>query len=132
VTWVDSNILIDLALANPGWAEWSRARLVEAAAHGGLAINDIIYAEVSVCFSGPGQLDDFLAAAGIAVERTPSAALFLAARTHLAYRRRGGVRTGVLADFFIGADAAVRRLPLLTRDPQRYRSYFPDLHLIAP
>ena len=66
------------------------------------------------------------------MERTPRPALFLAARAHLRYRRRGGTRHGVLPDFFIGAHAAVRGLPLLTRDPRRYRDYFPTLRVIAP
>ncbi|RUU66721.1 DNA-binding protein, partial [Mesorhizobium sp. M7A.T.Ca.TU.009.01.1.2] len=48
------------------------------------------------------------------------------------YRRSGGSRTGVLPDFFIGAHAAVAKLPLLTRDVGRYQTYFPSLRLITP
>ena len=44
----------------------------------------------------------------------------------------GGTRTGVLPDFVIGAHAAVAGLPLLTRDPQRYRGHFPTVRLIVP
>jgi hypothetical protein len=132
VIFVDSNVLLDVTSASPGWAEWSAARLLEWSGRGPLLINDVTYAEVSVSFALAGEMDAFLAAAGIGVERTPPEALFLAARAHLAYRRRGGSRTGVLPDFFIGADAAIRGAPLLTRDPARYRSYFPALALIAP
>lgn len=129
---VDSNVLLDIAEATPGWADWSVSRLAEWSARGALAINDVVYAEVSVGFRDPAALEDFLRAAGIAVERTPPEALFLAARAHLDYRRRGGTRTGVLADFFIGAHAAFRKLPLLTRDPRRYRASFPGLDLVCP
>ena len=59
-------------------------------------------------------------------------ALFLAGKAYLQYRSAGGMRTGVLADFFIGAHAAVEELPLLTRDVRRYRRYFPTVVLIAP
>jgi predicted nucleic acid-binding protein len=58
--------------------------------------------------------------------------LFLAGKACARYRGAGGIRTGVLADFFIGAHAAVEQLPLLTRDARRYRSYFPTVELIAP
>lgn len=48
------------------------------------------------------------------------------------YRRRGGSKRSPLPHFYIGAHASVRRIPLLTRDPKRYRAYFPGLRLIAP
>ena len=65
-------------------------------------------------------------------EMLPYEAAFLAGKSFLAYRRRGGTRTLPLADFYIGAHAAVRGYRLLTRDASRYRSYFPSLKLIAP
>jgi len=132
VTCVDSNVLLDLVQAERAWLAWSRAQLAACAAAGPLLANDVVYAEVSVGFRRPEEVDAFLDGAGITVERTPSRALFLAARAQLDYRRRGGIRTGVLPDFFVGADAAVRGVPLLTRDPRRYRGYFPTLRLIAP
>ena len=73
-----------------------------------------------------------LAIAGIAIVPMPRPALFLAGKIFLEYRRRGGSRTGVLADFFVGAQAAVERAPLITRDAARYRTYFPTVELIAP
>lgn len=129
---MDSNVLLDIAQADATWSGWSRARLAERAAAGPLLINDIVHAEVSVSFARIEELDAFVGAAGLRLERTPQPALFLAARAHLRYRRRGGTRLGVLPDFFIGAHAAVRNVPLLTRDPRRYREYFPTLRLIAP
>ena len=62
----------------------------------------------------------------------PWEAAFLAAKVYLAYRRSGGTRTSALPDFFIGAHAAVESLPILTRDPRRYRTYFPTLTVHAP
>lgn len=100
--------------------------------NGSLLINDIVYAEMSVRYDTVEHLDATLASAGIRLTPIPRAALFLAGRVFVQYRRAGGSRTGVLPDFFIGAHAAVERLPLLTRDAVRYRAYFPTLTLIAP
>ena len=92
----------------------------------------MIYAETSIRFQNITDFDATLAEAGITVAPIPRAALFLAGKTFTRYRSAGGVRSGVLPDFFIGAHADVERLPLLTRDRRRYRSYFPAVNLIAP
>jgi predicted nucleic acid-binding protein len=132
VTLVDSNVLLDIFTRTPSWWEWAVMQLEEAALHGPLLINDVIYAETSVRFHGIDDFDAALAKAGVAVAPIPHLALFLAGKAFIKYRRAGGVRTGVLPDFFIGAHAAVEQLPLLTRDARRYRNYFPKAVLIAP
>lgn len=132
MTLVDTNVLLDLARNDAAWAAWSGMRLNERASRGPLVVNDVVYAELSVTFERVEETDAFLRGARIRVERTPRPALFLAARAHLRYRRRGGTRCGVLPDFFIGAHAAVRGAPLLTRDPRHFREYFPTLRVIAP
>jgi predicted nucleic acid-binding protein len=62
----------------------------------------------------------------------PHPALFLAGKAFQRYRSAGGVKTGVLPDFFIGAHAVVANSVLITRDAARYRTYFPGIMLIAP
>jgi predicted nucleic acid-binding protein len=62
----------------------------------------------------------------------PWEAAFLARRSFAAHRRRGGQRRSPLPDFYIGAHALVSGMTLLTRDPARYRTYFPRLRLVAP
>lgn len=132
MTLVDSNILIDIFADDPEWFDWSRARLEEAMLNGRLLINDVVYAETSIRFQSIELLDLALEKVDVAVVNTPRAALFLAGKTFMQYRRAGGLRAGVLPDFVIGAHAAVEGLPLLTRDARRYRTYFPTLALIAP
>lgn len=132
MTFVDANILLDIAQADRDWCAWSSARLQERFLLGPLVINDIVYAEVSVGFAEARRLDQFLSLVGIEMQRSSRPALILATRAHLQYRRQGGTRLGVLPDFFIGADAALAGTPLLTRDDRRYRAYFPSLQLIAP
>ncbi|MGQ3356210.1 MAG: type II toxin-antitoxin system VapC family toxin [Phreatobacter sp.] len=128
----DTNVLLDIFTDDPVWADWSAARLDAALILGPVVINDVVFAELSVRFERIDDVDAALAGAGIAVDPVPREALFLAGKVFLAYRRAGGPRTGVLPDFFIGAHAAVRGWPLLTRDARRYRTWFPGLELIAP
>jgi hypothetical protein len=95
-------------------------------------INDVVYAELSVGFLRVEEVDATIAAAQVEVAPIPREALFLAGKAFQLYRAGGGTRSGVLPDFFIGAHAAVAKVPLLTRDARRYRSYFPTVQLIAP
>ncbi len=92
----------------------------------------MVYAELSVRFATIEALDAVVDEAGLAFAAMPRAALFLAGKAFQRYRAAGGSRTGVLPDFFIGAHAAVADLPLITRDPVRYRTYFPTVELVAP
>jgi predicted nucleic acid-binding protein len=132
VTFVDTNVLLDLATNNPAWADWSVAQLEAASLAGPLLINDIVYAELAVRYQRIEDLDAFVGDAGLQLAPMPRAALFLAGKVFTQYRRAGGSRTGVLPDFLIGAHAAVQQLSLLTRDTGRYQTYFPTLKLITP
>ncbi|RWA78291.1 type II toxin-antitoxin system VapC family toxin [Mesorhizobium sp.] len=132
MTLVDTNVLLDLATDDPKWADWSLYQLEAASLDGPLLINDAVYAELAVRYERIEHLEAFVDGAGLEMTSMPRAALFLAGKVFTHYRRAGGSRTGVLPDFFIGAHAAVARLPLLTRDVRRYRTYFPSLKLIAP
>jgi predicted nucleic acid-binding protein len=132
VTLVDSNVLLDIFTRTPNWWEWAVMQLEEAVLRGPLLINDVIYAETSIRFQRIDDFDAALAKAGVAVAPISHLALFLAGKAFARYRSAGGIRTGVLPDFFIGAHADGERLPLLTRDARRYRQYFPTVTLIAP
>jgi predicted nucleic acid-binding protein len=132
VTLIDSNVLLDVVTDGQVWADWSQARLEQAALTGPLVINDVVCAEISTRFTTVDAVDSVLRDLSVDVAPIPRAALFLAGKAYLQYRASGGIRTGVLADFFIGAHAAVEKLPLLTRDPRRYQSYFPTVTIIAP
>ena len=129
---VDSNVILDLIAEDKRWAEWSARALAQAADRTRIVINSIVYAEVSVRFSRIEELEAALPKDMIDREHLPYEAAFLAAKVFHRYRRKGGTRNSTLPDFFIGAHAAVQVLPLLTRDVQRYRRYFPNLTLIAP
>ena len=128
---VDSNVLLDILIPDPEWERWSAGALAEAAESSLLAINPIIYGEVSIGFERIEELEAPLPGE-IRREPLPWDAAFLAGKAFLGYRRRGGQRQTPLPDFFIGAHAAVRGYTLLTRDARRYRTYFPTLAVVAP
>lgn len=132
MTLVDTNVLLDVVTNDPKWADWSQHQLEAASLRDRLAINSVIYAELSIHYERIEDLDALLAEAEIGLIEVPRPALFLAGKMFREYRRRGGTKSGVLPDFFIGAHAAVARMPLLTRDATRYRSYYPTAELIAP
>ena len=129
---VDTNVLVDLVEDDPDWADWSIGQLRAQSKLHLLMINWVIYAELSVVFSNIEALDRVLDGMQLKIVEIPKPALFLAGKAFLRYRRRGGVKNNVLGDFFIGAHAAVSGLPVLTRDPRRYKSYFPGVRLVTP
>lgn len=129
---VDTNVLLDVATEDAQWFEWSGAQLRRAAEGEGLAINPIVYAELSVHYETIEALEEALAGHAFARLPLPWEAAFVAGKAYRRYRRKGGAKRSPLPDFYIGAHAATAGLALLTRDARRYRDYFPKLKLIAP
>ncbi len=129
---VDSNVIIDVIADDSAWTKWSDRALAEAADTGAVAINPIIYAEVSARYSTIEALEAALGLMSFRRLNLPYEAGFLAGKAFVDYRRRGGKRTSPLPDFYIGAHAAVSDFTLLTRDARRYLTYFPALRVISP
>ena len=129
---VDTNVLVDVLEDDPDWADWSVRQLRAQSQVHELLINPVIYAELSLTFESVEALDEATEDMGITVREIPRPALFLAGKAFVKYRRGGDQKGNVLADFFIGAHAAVLGCPILTRDARRYRGYFPSVHLIIP
>lgn len=129
---VDSNVILDVVTDDPVWAAWSSSTLEKIADEAILVINPLIYAELSVGFSSIEAIENALPPDLYRRDDLPYEAAYLAGKIFIEYRRRGGVRRSPLPDFYIGAHAAVSEFRLLTRDATRYRTYFPNLELIAP
>lgn len=129
---VDSNIVLDVFLNDPKWADWSESKLDEYDQLGILYINSIVYSEISLGFKRIEDLESAIAKAGLQMLEIPKEALFLAGKAYLKYKKRKGTKRTPLPDFFIGAQAAVQNLDLITRDVSRYQSYFPTVKLITP
>ena len=129
---VDSNVLLDILTEDRTWFEWSSGALARSAEQGPLVVNPLIYAEVSIGFDRIEDLDEALDSSIFQRRPLPWEAAFLAGKSFLRYRRRGGTRSSTLPDFYIGAHALVEGLTLVTRDAARYRTHFPRLALVAP
>ena len=127
---VDTNVLVDVLEDDPVWADWSVQQLRAQSQVHELAINPVIYAELSLTFDSAKALDDAVDGMGLIIQELPRPALFLAGKAFVKYRREGGSKGNVLADFFIGAHAAVLGCAILTRDGRRCRNYFPRVALI--
>ena len=128
---VDSNIVLDVFLNDPKWADWSESKLDEYDQLGILYINSIVYSEISIGFKRIEDLESAIAKAGLQMLEIPKEALFLAGKVYLKYKKRKGKKRTPLPDFFIGAQAAIQNLDLITRDVSRYQSYFPTVKLIT-
>lgn len=129
---VDSNVILDVVTEDPNWFAWSAAQLETLAEDHTLAINPLIYSEVSIGFEEIEVLDQALPLDYFRRDALPWEAAFLAGKCYQRYRKRGGARRSPLPDFYIGAHAAIAGMKLLTRDARRYRTYFPQLEILCP
>jgi predicted nucleic acid-binding protein len=131
-TLVDTNILIDVFNHGSSFEEWSVSRLAEARRDGAVIINQIIYAEMAAGYATTASLEAAISPNAFEREDLPWEAAYAAGQAFIQYRRSGGDKRSPLPDFYIGAHAAIRGYRLLTRDPVRYRSYFPMVSIISP
>jgi len=130
VIYVDTNIIVDITRPNPDFAARSGVALDKLPA-GAAGIGPMVYAELAAGMTKP-DLDRALALMGLTVLAMSEQALYGAGQAFASYRSRGGTREQILSDFFVGAHAFADGTALLTRDPKRYRTAFPELVLIEP
>lgn len=129
---VDSNILIDAIEPDAEAHAWSTVQLSKAIFGGAAFINPIVVGEISPRFSAFADLVGVLETFAIPVRDITLEVSWRAGRAHLEWIRNGGRRGSLLPDLLIGAHAAVEGAQVLTRDPRRFRTYFPELDLILP
>lgn len=128
---VDTNIIIDLREEDSRWFDWSLSKLA-VAVQNGVTTSAIVVGELLSRGASQTEIEKQLAVIQIKPMPFSVAAGVRAGLAHHAYRAAGGMRERLLGDFLIGAHAVVSDRPLLTRDPRRYRTYFPELNLITP
>lgn len=131
-TYIDTNVLIDLLEPESAHHEWSATAVERARASGPIIVSDAVYSEFSIAMDTEEQADTVLTDLAFVRCGYPNQALFRAGRAYAQYRRNRGTKSNVLPDFFIGALADVDDAPVLTRDPTKVRTYFPDVQLITP
>lgn len=127
---VDSNVVIGMvnAAAGSGLLE----RMSELRSRQAFHVNEIIFAETASGFANIDQVKALFAFLDMTVTPLSLDECFRAGHAYAEYRRRQGQRTAILPDFLIGAQAAVRGWPLVTRDRRGFASYFPEVELIDP
>jgi predicted nucleic acid-binding protein len=130
ITFIDTNVLIDVFLPDPEFGEKSLNAIETAYNEGSLIINDIIYAELAPQFDNKNTLDQILAKMGIRIVPLDKEVDYLAGITWKKHRKAGGTRERILTDFFIGAHAQILSERLLTRDRGFYKKYFNNLNVI--
>lgn len=130
-TWlVDTNVLIDVLQADTVFGPRSLAALERVGADGILIVNPVIYAELATWIESKERLDTLLPEDLFRRESLPIEAAFLAGRAFRRYKDQGGEKPRMLADFLIGAHAAVRGYGLVSRD-RGYRRHF-QVELLDP
>jgi hypothetical protein len=129
---IDSSVIFDTITADPVWFEWSREQIDIATNSGPMWINGVVYAEVGHGYLQMAELDATIHRLGLSFLDISKDTFFEAAKAFRAYRAHGDSRSAILPDFIIGAHAWMLSVPLLTRDPRRFRRAFPDLVIVAP
>jgi len=129
---VDSCVLLDLFTDDKDWGEWSENILEKYSQTNTLYINSIVYTEISIGFKKIEEVEKAISELNIKVLEIPREALFLTGKAYLKYRKNKGTKNSPLPDFFIGAHVSVEKFSLITRDINKYKTYFPKVKLIHP
>lgn len=127
---IDTNLVIDMIDANTPSAV--HENLLQLASTEKLFVNEIVFAELSCQYESAEEVRDVLDAANIRIKRMTLQDCYRAGVAFRQYRRNGGTRQSILADFLIGAHAASQGWPLITRDRKGFASYFPEVEIIDP
>ena len=124
---VDTNVLLDVFRPDPKFGPLSAEWLRRAYDDGAVLVCDVVYAELVPFFGDRLTLDEALSDLGATLSPIDSSIAYEAGVRWMRYRRAGGPRTRIVADFLIGAHALAAADRFLTRDRGFYASYFEEL-----
>lgn len=128
-TAADTNILVDVFIPDNEHRPRSVELLRVARQRGPLLICDVVYAELVPNLESRDALDEALRTVGATVSPIDTDIAYTAGLRWGQYRRAGGPRTRILADFIIGAHAIATAETFLSRDHGFYTTYFPELQI---
>ena len=127
ITAVDTNVLLDVFTASDEHGPQSSEWLDDAFNAGAVIVCDIVYAELVPSARSRDTLDQALRETGATLSPIDSSIAYEAGLRWTRYRRSGGPRERIVADFLIGAHALAAADVFLTRDRGFYSTYFPEL-----
>jgi len=99
---------------------------------GSIVACEVVWAEVVTGFAEGDAVADLLDGLGVRYSPLEREAALIAAAAFRTYRRAGGRRQRIAADFLIGAHAATQAEQLLTRDRDFFDTYFNALAVKDP
>ncbi len=132
ITAIDTSVLLDVFTADRQYLEGSRDALRDSIARGQIIACEVVWAEVGAFFPDTAAARDAFETVGVDFSPSDVETALLAGAAWADYRRRGGSRKRVIADFLIGAHSMLRADRLLTRDRGFYRSHFSGLEVLDP
>ena len=132
ITAIDTNVLLDVFGDDPRFGESSQAAVREVLRQGSVVACEVVWAEVASAFPSPKAAAEAMSRLPVEFSAVEVDAALAAGGAWAEYRRRGGQRTRVAADFLIGAHAREQADRLLTRDRGFYRTYFSGLRILEP
>jgi predicted nucleic acid-binding protein len=131
-TFVDTSVLIDVLDETAKHHSWCAEQFEKAKASGPVFVSDVVFSELSVTMPTVGEAQEVIEQLALIRCGYSDAVLFRAGKAYAQYRANKGQKLNVLPDFFIGALAETKDAPLLTRDPKKVGTYFPQIKLVTP
>ncbi|WP_422463462.1 type II toxin-antitoxin system VapC family toxin [Endozoicomonas sp. ALB115] len=129
---IDTCVILDILDRESRWHNWSKDQFRHLSKTHSPVINPIVFSELCAGMESPAVVLQLLSSLSISEQSLNHETLFLAAKAFVQYKKRGGTKTGVLPDFYIGAQAAVCSWPLISRDKGCFTRYFPTVQVIMP
>jgi predicted nucleic acid-binding protein len=132
ITAVDTNVLIDIFKDDPKHGQASAQALRRCLQQGRLVASGIVWAELAGIFPSVEMLESQMHALNIDFLALNQEAAVYAGTLWRAYRKQGGNRNRMVADFLVASHAQIQCDRLLSRDRGFTRRYFSNLSLIDP
>jgi predicted nucleic acid-binding protein len=127
---VDSSVVLSIYTGEPAGAEWLQI-LIGLRKRSALLVCEVVVAETRPALPSLAEHKKQLEKLGLVYSPLGFEAACRAGEIHRAYRKAGGDRKRIMADFMIGAHACIQADQLATDDEGFMRKYFSSLKLVG-